>query len=136
VGKLSCQTSNATTVKTKSQYKTIARRTHKIAPQIRVTKYTHRSLKGQPTSHATIGLHMDSADDVYITVWQSGLQGAEDQKLYFKRGASPFLPQVSFCSTIVVYFMLFKTAVDHGTQYIFDMIHINCIISTIFFLTV
>jgi len=55
------------------------------------------------TSHATIGLRMDSADDVYIIVWQSGPQGTEDQKLYFKRGASPFLFRVSFCSAIVYF---------------------------------
>ena len=73
------------------------------------------------TSHATIGLRMDSADDVYIIVWQSGPQETEDQKLYFKRGALPFLSRVSFCSAIVTCFTLFITAVDHGTQYIFDI---------------
>jgi hypothetical protein len=73
------------------------------------------------TSHATIGLRMDSADDVYIIVWQSGPQETEDQKLYFKRGALPFLSRVSFCSAIVMCFTLFITAVDHGTQYIFDI---------------
>jgi hypothetical protein len=88
------------------------------------------------TSHATIGLRMDSADDIYIIVWQSGPQGTEDQKLYFKRGALPFLFRVSFCSAIVVCFTLFITAVDHGTQYIFDIIYLNCIISTNVFLKI
>jgi len=81
-------------------------------------------------------VRMDSADDVYIIVRQNGPQGTEDQKLYFKRIFSPFLSRVSFCSAIVVCFTLFITAVDHGTQYIFDMIHFNRIISTNFFLTV
>jgi hypothetical protein len=88
------------------------------------------------TSHATIGLRMDSANDVYIIVWQSGPQGTEDQKLYFKRGALPFIFRVSFCSAIVVCFTLFITAVDHGTQYIFDIISLNRILSTNVFLTV
>jgi len=79
---------------------------------------------------------MDSANDVDIIVQQSGPQGTEGQRLYFKRGASPPLSRVSFCSVIVVCFMLFITAVDHGTQYIFDKIHINRIGWTNFFLTV
>jgi hypothetical protein len=79
---------------------------------------------------------MDSANDVYIIVWQSGPQGTEDQKLYFKRGALPFIFRVSFCSAIVVCFTLFITAVDHGTQYIFDIISLNRILSTNVFLTV
>jgi len=88
------------------------------------------------TSHATIGLGMDSANDVDIIVRQSGLQGTEGQRLNFKSGASPPLSRVSFCSAIVVCFILFITAVDHGTQYIYDMIHINHIVLTNFSLTI
>jgi hypothetical protein len=60
------------------------------------------------TSHATIGLRMDSADDVYIIVQQSGPQGTEKQKLYFKRGALPFLFRVILLRNCHVFYVIYN----------------------------
>jgi hypothetical protein len=69
---------------------------------------------------------MDSANDVYIIVRQSGPQGTEDQKLYFKRGALPFLSRVSFCSAIVVCVRIHSSGTELRKMYPRDLNTVQC----------